>query len=547
MDQQQIADFTRLIQAGIQPDRVLLALLQQMRGGVLVLSVPEGRILLATQQMEHIWGISLSDQSKPPDWEGYHADGRRYQPDEWPFARVLTDGMVAEQEEIEIGKPDGSRALVNIAAAPVPDENGGMKAVIVICLDVSAQRRRYSSRRLLSDATAVLSSTLDRVTTLRNIARLVVPTLADWCIIDLLGRDGKIERVAVEHIDERKARTAEELARRHPAVTGSEVAKVIQTGKSALVPKVTSEILDSFAQGPVHRRILQDLGIQSVMIIPLIARGEPLGAISFVAAESHRVYGPEEMEVAEEMASRAALALENSRLFDESRAATEAKSDFLAVMSHELRTPLTAIIGYAELLQLGVPEPVTPGQHDQAERIEVSARHLLQLIEEILTLVTLDTGEMKVRAESVAVAELIRRAAAIIEPMTRTKNLTFEVDYPTEDLILRTDPDKIVQVLLNLLSNAVKFTEKGGIRLSGQREGEAVRFDVMDTGIGLDAAHVDRIFEPFWQVERPITRRAGGTGLGLTISRRLLDLLGGELHVLSTPGSGSRFSVTVPL
>jgi len=215
-------------------------------------------------------------------------------------------------------------------------------------------------------------------------------------------------------------------------------------------------------------------------------------------------------------------------------------------MSHELRTPLTAIIGYAELLQMGVPEPVTPRQHDQAERIEVSARHLLQLIEEILTLVTLESGDDRVRDRTLEVGSLLNRVTAIIEPIARAKGLALRIDPPHETETLITDPDKLVQVLLNLLSNAVKFTERGEVSVTARRGADELVFEVADTGIGLDKADLERIFEPFWRGERPITRKAGGTGLGLAITQRLVDMLRGSIEVESTLGQGSLFRIRIP-
>src|SRR5690606_252666 len=195
------------------------------------------------------------------------------------------------------------------------------------------------------------------------------------------------------------------------------------------------------------------------------------------------------------------------------KAASRAKSDFLAVMSHELRTPLTAIIGYAELLELGIPEPLTDAQREQIERITVSAKHLQELIEEILTVASLEAGEAKIRRQTVAVSELLRRAEVIIRPLALDKSLSLDVEGPSQDTEIETDPEKLLQVLLNLLSNAVKFTEEGGIRLSAEVYGDHLEVVVGDTGIGVAARDYDRIFEPFWQVDQPTTRRAGGTGL----------------------------------
>jgi len=526
--------------------RLLKVLLDEMPSGVMVLDAG-GQVVLTNQQMDTIWRGPIGADLGA--WVGRHPEGRPLNPEEWPIARALEKGETIRAREIDIVRADGSRGIIRCNAVPVRLEQGEIVAAVMTVLDVTDQRKRLTSRRFLADAGTLLSSSLDYVSTLRNLARLTVPALADWCTVDLLDPSGEIERVAIENIDPRRAATAMQLARRYPPTLDTEtgVARVIRTGTSELVPEVTRDMLDRFTQSEKQRKFLAELRIQSVMIVPLVAHGNPLGSIIFVTAESGRRYSPDDLEVAEELATRAALAVENSRLFDQSRAATEAKSDFLAVMSHELRTPLTAIIGYAELLQLGVPDAVTARQKEQAERIEISARHLLQLIEEILTLVTLESGERRVHRSEVQVNSLVRRAVAIVEPMARVKNLPVTVTYAAGDPILRSDTDKLLQILLNLLSNAVKFTNEGEISLRAISEGDSLVFEVSDTGIGLGPEHLERIFEPFWQAERPITRRAGGTGLGLTICHRLADLLGAEIEVESTQGTGSTFRVRLPV
>ncbi|HET7322169.1 MAG TPA: HAMP domain-containing sensor histidine kinase [Longimicrobiaceae bacterium] len=227
--------------------------------------------------------------------------------------------------------------------------------------------------------------------------------------------------------------------------------------------------------------------------------------------------------------------------------ALHAQDDFLAVVSHELRTPLTAIIGYAELLELGIPEKLTERQREQVERIEISARHLQNLIEEILAVASLRSGADRVHRERVEIAELLHDAEVITRPLADEKGVALEMEPAPEGLTVESDAHKLLQVLLNLLSNAVKFTDEGSVRVSTQREGAGVKVRVADTGIGIDLEQRERIFEPFWQVEQPITRKTGGTGLGLTISRRLIELLGGTLEVESTPGEGSVFTVRIPL
>ena len=254
------------------------------------------------------------------------------------------------------------------------------------------------------------------------------------------------------------------------------------------------------------------------------------------AAAMRRVDRSRERARQREVAARAAA-----------EAASRAKSDFLAVMSHELRTPLNAILGYEELIAEGLSGPVTDLQARQLARIRSSASHLVGLIDEILTLSRIEAGREIVYPEPVDVALALDDAASMAAPQAALKGLTFGVRAPAERLVFETDPAKLRQILVNLLSNAVKFTERGEVALSADVEGGQVWFRVRDTGIGIEAEHLERIFEPFWQIERRTSRRPAGTGLGLDVSRRLAELLGGELSVQSMPGEGSTFTLRLPV
>jgi two-component system, sensor histidine kinase and response regulator len=232
----------------------------------------------------------------------------------------------------------------------------------------------------------------------------------------------------------------------------------------------------------------------------------------------------------------------------EAETANRTKGDFLAVMSHELRTPLSAIIGYQELLADGITGPVTELQRHQLGRIKVSARHLLELIDEILTYSRAEAGKEEVQYEVTAVNTMVDDAASLIEPLAADKHVTLSVVRLDTPLDIRTDPRKVRQVLVNLLSNAVKFTDaEGSVSLRAHRDGDTLELTISDTGIGIEPDHLDRIFDPFWQVEQKATRRAGGTGLGLSVSRRLARLLGGDVLVTSEPGKGSSFTVLLPV
>ena len=230
----------------------------------------------------------------------------------------------------------------------------------------------------------------------------------------------------------------------------------------------------------------------------------------------------------------------------EAESANGAKSDFLAVMSHELRTPLAAIMGYQELLADGITGPITEAQGQQLGRIKASARHLLSLIDEILTFTRLDAGRETVIPETLDLDAVLKDACEIVEPLATAKSLELKIVSPGPGSKVESDATKVRQILVNLLSNAVKFTDTGAVTAEAMIVGKEFLLKVSDTGIGIQSDNLHRIFDPFWQVEQKATRRATGTGLGLTVTKRLANLLGGDVDVTSTVGQGTTFTVRLP-
>jgi signal transduction histidine kinase len=231
----------------------------------------------------------------------------------------------------------------------------------------------------------------------------------------------------------------------------------------------------------------------------------------------------------------------------EAERANNSKTDFLAVMSHELRTPLTAIMGYEELLSDGITGPVTELQRQQLGRINASARHLLGLIDEILTFARVDIGRERVRWESMSVNHTLGDAAALVEPMAAAKSIHFYVHLLDEDQAIQTDGTKVRQMLVNLLSNGIKFTDRGEVRVTCSVDNGVLEVRISDTGVGIPPENIEDIFEPFWQAEQTATRKTGGTGLGLSVTRKLARLLGGDVTVASRMGEGTTFVLTLPM
>ena len=399
---------------------------------------------------------------------------------------------------------------------------------------------------LLSEASRVLSSTLDYEKTLETVARLAVGDLADWCAVDLVQADGTVRQAIVAHVDENKIKWAKELNKRYPpdyaGPTGA--GHVVRSGQPQIYPEISDEMLVAGARDEEHLAIMRELQMKSALIVPMIARGRTLGALTLVSAQKGRRYDDADLTLAMEIAVRAAIAIDNAQLYRSALAASEAKSAFLATMSHELRTPLNAIIGYQSLLKEGIDGSLNESQLAQLSRIRASADHLLMLIDEVLTFSRLEAGKETVRRYEVELRPIVEEAVMMVRPVAGAKGLGLRVEVPDARLFI--DAGKLRQILLNLLSNAVKFTKHGEIIVRARVKDGAAEISISDTGIGIATENLERIFEPFWQVEQSSTRRAGGTGLGLSVSRSLARLLGGDVTVESKLGHGSTFTVTVP-
>jgi signal transduction histidine kinase len=323
-------------------------------------------------------------------------------------------------------------------------------------------------------------------------------------------------------------------------LTGSMLHEAIRSGGL-----VTEEAFTA-SKRPLQR-VVPELAIGPVLVAPLLAHGDTLGVLAVSRAIGERPFRVREEERLRMLADHAALAVHKSMLLQQAQSADRAKGRFLATMSHELRTPLTALAGYNELLADQVIGPMTEPQLDIIERMKSVTTHLSAMIEEILAFTSLEEGRETVRPSDFLAEDLVRAALAVIEPLAAQKGLKLEVALPRASVRMSSDIDKARQILVNLLGNAVKFTDAGTVTFRLSRGGRSVRVDITDTGIGIPADELPRLFRPFAQVDTGLTRRHGGTGLGLYISRRLATLLGGHIEVTSAVGSGSTFSVVLPV
>jgi PAS domain S-box-containing protein len=424
------------------------------------------------------------------------------------------------------------------------------EGVAVYARDVTERRRAERVNQFLADASSALAQSLEPDLAVAEITRGLVPAFADLSAVFVRGDDGKVRPVAIAG-DNDVVQYLWEKERRRPinAIDAHPVHRVLASGASVLVEDMNPERIRRMVPDvPRLADLAERLGVTSVLFVPLIARGRTLGALAAATQHQRPRFTARERELAEEIARRSAIHLDNARLFAaaeraraEAERASQAKSDFLAVMSHELRTPLNAIAGYAELIEVGVRGPVTAQQIEDLRRIRQSQRHLLGLINELLNFARLDAGGVRFDIRNISVAESLAGTLALIEPQARSHGLQCESDHVDPSLAVHADPEKLRQVLLNLFSNAVKYTPAGGeIRVHVEADVERVRVAVRDTGAGIPA---ESIFEPFVQVNRTLSSRHDGVGLGLAISRDLARAMGGDLTVESRLGVGSTFTV----
>jgi PAS domain S-box-containing protein len=423
------------------------------------------------------------------------------------------------------------------------DEQGLPTRMVGTELDITQRKKVEQEQRFLAEVGPVLAGTLDYEETLSRIAELAVRDLADLCIVDIVEDDQEIRRLKVTSRDPSKAWlrdlfTGLEFDRSRPHLMGS----VLETMQPFVLKHPSAETIASLAQSDEHHRALIGAEIESVLAVPLVARGSLLGAIAFLSSTPSRVYGPADVRLAEELAHRAALSIMNARLYRTARQAIRARDELLGIVAHDLRNPLHNIAMQAGLLRLR--DGAGGGTRHAAEVITRAATRMNRLIQDLLDITCMEAGELSVDAVRVDAHEIVTAAAEAQEAFTTSASLELRLELATDLPEILADRDRLCQVFENLIGNAVKFTEPGGLITVGAapREGHAL-FWVGDTGTGIAAEHLPHLFDRFWQARK---EERHGAGLGLPIVRGIIDAHRGRIWVESTPGEGSTFYFTVP-
>ena len=467
--------------------------------------------------------------------------------DESPFVRLLS-AVVNERRPQSL---EGYGTIVGrwLDLRAYPADDGG---VIAYFQDITDRRRQQDASSFLAEASRLLSSSPNYRDTLANLARSSIPRLGDWCAVDLLerGNDGApsgLERVALVHEDASKVALAEQYRLLYPPDLGDEQPRGLADalrGRSVLIPVITEEMLAAGARDAQHLAMIRSLGLVSIMVVPLVAGSTVLGTITLCTGESGRHYDEADLRLAEDLASRAASAVEHARLLENAEAANAAKSEFLRTVSHELRQPLNAIGGLLQLWELGLRGELNPQQEQDIERIKRNQQQLSGLIEDLLSFARLEAGKLEVKQTSVRVSAALEALTSAVLLDVEAKGLDYQCEQADEQLAVLAAADRLHQVLVNLVTNAIRATPAGG-RIDvwcSARDG-MVELNVRDNGIGIPPDMLESIFTPFVQLGRALNKPQEGAGLGLAISRGLAEAMGGTLTVASTPNKGSTFTV----
>jgi PAS domain S-box-containing protein len=422
---------------------------------------------------------------------------------------------------------------------------GETRLLTIVLRDVTDREQLEREQSILADLGVALAATLDYDQTLATVAQIAVREFADWCIVEVMEASDGMRRLKVVSADPSKAAIAErlesvQLDRDRPHLTRA----VLASRQSQLVTHFTEAELEAAAQSPEHLRILRAVAPASLMSVPLTLRDELIGSLTFLSSRPSRLYGPSDLRLARSVGERASSAIENARLYRSALHATGLRDQVLSVVAHDLRNPLSTIMLHASALQArqGQAERRNPRHREAIER---SARRMNRLIQDLLDVALLEAGRLKIDRAPLQPREVVAEAAEMQQALASTSSIELRTEVAPDAPQIFGDRDRLLQVFENLIGNALKFTESGGqVTVGAAATGSGTLFWVTDTGRGMTREEQGQAFDRFWQA----SARSGrlGAGLGLPITKGIVEAHGGRIWVESTPGQGSTFFFSLP-
>ena len=506
---------------------------------------PDGEIDFLNRRWTEFTGLPQSVGNE--GWaQILHPDEAQSASERW--AASVQSGAPFEMEMRLLDRRQRTYRWHLIRTVAVHDESGKVARWFGTGTDIHEQKLAGESSRYLAEASAALANVVDYESTLQKIANLAVPYFADWSAVDVVEGEG-LRRLAVAHQDPAKVQLAHELMHQYPPdpQSPSGVAAVVRTGKPVIVSDLTNELLVQGAKDDRHLGLIRSLGLKSYICVPLVVSGNTFGALTFATAESSRRYTEADLALATDLANRAAVAVENTLLYLALRETDRRKDEFLATLAHELRNPLAPIRNALQILKIPrVDEESVGRSRDMMER---QVDQLVRLVDDLLDVSRVMRGKIEIRRERVELATVLARAVETVQPLIDSQGHELSVRLTAESLPVDADPLRLTQVVGNLLTNAAKYTEPNGrIWLTAERTGDMAVLRVRDTGIGIDAQMLSRIFELFVQADHASTKAHGGLGIGLTLVKNLVEMHNGAVEARSAGlGKGSEFVVRLPL
>lgn len=557
---------------GVQPqDFGIGRLFWRIREAVVVGDIDTGQIVLWNPAAEALFGYAADEAIGrpieiiiPEELRAHHRAGlARF--------RATRQSDLMDQDvglELPAVHKSGEKLTIELLLSPIEEAAIDGRFVLAVIRDVTARRRaeehrlelaREQSARaaaeaaqqrfaLIAEASQLLATSLEWETTLANVARCMVPRLADWCIVEIVDPDGQLRPAAVAAVDPSLEPSLLDQAARRRQGSDSErdpAALARQTGQPQLLAETSAATCPGRADDE-DLALLQRLRPGSTIAVPLVARGRTLGTITAVTGPGRPPYTPSDVPLVQELGLRAATAIENALLFQEAREAVAIRENFISIAAHELKTPVTSLRGFTQLLlrRLEQGQPVdSDAVRAPLAQIDRQAGRLTRLVTQLLDVSQLRSGKLRLEPRPTDLPRLLRDAAAAAQAMTSRHEISVRC---ADDVWAEVDPLRLEQVVVNLLDNAVKYSPDGGpieVELAQPPAG-GVEIVIADRGPGIPREHRDRVFDRFYQMHTP--EQLSGLGLGLYVSREIVDMHHGRITAEDRPGGGARFVIALP-